>query len=182
MRWYWIDRYEEFVSGDRAVAIKCVAMAEEQLHDQTPGYPNHPLSLVIEGMAQTGGMLVLEHCQFKKKVILAKISRASFQFLPRPGDTLRYRGQIVNTGEEGASVEGTVEVGERLLANIELFFAYLPERIDSRETFTAEDYLAMMRQLRILEVGVDREGQPLTAPEWLLADERATFAAWDAEG
>ena len=55
MRWFWIDRFTEFESGQRAVAIKNVALSEEQLDDHLPGFPVMPNSLIIEGMAQTGG-------------------------------------------------------------------------------------------------------------------------------
>ena len=57
MRWIWIDRFVEFESGRRAVAIKNVSLAEEHLHDHFPGYPIMPNSLITEGLAQTGGLL-----------------------------------------------------------------------------------------------------------------------------
>ena len=60
MRWYWIDRFVEFERGKRAVAIKAVAMSEEQNDSYLPGYPVMPSSLIIEGMAQTAGILVGE--------------------------------------------------------------------------------------------------------------------------
>jgi len=58
MRWIWIDRFTEFEAGRRAVTVKCVTMAEEHLHDHVPGYPVHPPTLMIEGMAQTAGVLI----------------------------------------------------------------------------------------------------------------------------
>jgi len=86
MRWIWIDKFVEFESGKRAVAIKNVSLAEEHLHDHFPGYPVMPQSLLIEAMAQTSGILVGEARNFKEKVILAKITRAVFYDLARPGD------------------------------------------------------------------------------------------------
>lgn len=55
MRWIWIDKFVAFEPGRRAVTIKNVTLAEEHLHDHFPGYPIHPPTLMIEGMAQTGG-------------------------------------------------------------------------------------------------------------------------------
>ena len=49
-----------------------------------------PNSLVIEGMAQTGGLLVCEHNQFTEKVVLAKMPKAQFFCEAVPGDTLTY--------------------------------------------------------------------------------------------
>ena len=73
MRWFWIDRFIEFESGQRATAVKNVTLAEEHLHDHFPGFPVMPGSLMIEGMAQTGGILLGETHQFEHIVILAKI-------------------------------------------------------------------------------------------------------------
>ncbi len=90
MRWIWIDHFELFESGKRAVAIKNVTQAEDHLHDHFPGYPVMPASLLIEGMAQTAGILVGEAKQFCEKVILAKIKRAVFHSLVLPGDQVRH--------------------------------------------------------------------------------------------
>ena len=75
MRWFWIDRYTEFESGKRATAIKNVTLAEEHLHDHFPGSPLMPNPLVVEGMAQTGGLLVAEHSDFEERVVLAKLAK-----------------------------------------------------------------------------------------------------------
>ena len=48
MRWIWIDRFESFTSGDSAVAVKNVTLAEEHLHDHFPGFPVMPEALMIE--------------------------------------------------------------------------------------------------------------------------------------
>ena len=64
MRWYWIDRFLEFVSGSHAVTVKNVSLVEEQMENYVPGHPLMPGSLNIEGFAQTGGLLVGEHRGF----------------------------------------------------------------------------------------------------------------------
>jgi 3-hydroxyacyl-[acyl-carrier-protein] dehydratase len=75
MRWIWIDKFLEFESGKRAVALKNVTLAEEHLHDHFPGFPVMPECLMIEAMAQTAGILVGEARKFQEKVILAKIKK-----------------------------------------------------------------------------------------------------------
>ena len=52
MRWFWLDRFTEFVSGSHATAVKGVSLSEDHLHDHWPYYPVMPNSLVAEGMAQ----------------------------------------------------------------------------------------------------------------------------------
>jgi len=107
MRWFWIDRFTEFESGRRATAIKNVSLAEEHLHDHFPGAPMMPNSLVIEGIAQTAGLLVGEHGGFEERVVLAKVARATFHFPAVPGDTLEYRVEIDDIHKDGAIASGT---------------------------------------------------------------------------
>ena len=73
------------VRGRRATAVKNVSLAEEHLHDLYPAFPIVPHSLIVEGMAQTAGILVGEARNFAEKVILAKIGKATFHRLVRPG-------------------------------------------------------------------------------------------------
>lgn len=164
MRWFWIDRFVEFESGRRAKAVKNVSLAEEHLHDHFPGYPVHPNALIVEGLAQTGGLVVCEHYRFKEKVVLAKVPRATFHFPARPGDTLTYTAELEYISDDGAMAKCTSQVGERLQAEMEIVFAIL------RGDFAAKtliDPLALQHMMRILQaydVGRDSEGRPLTLP------------------
>src|SRR5450759_301153 len=108
MRWIWIDKFEKFEVNVAAVAIKNVSLAEEHLHDHFPGFPVMPASLMIEGMAQTAGILVGAARNFQEKVILAKIGKASFSRLVRPGEQLVYSARITNVSAQGASIEGVI--------------------------------------------------------------------------
>lgn len=133
MRWIWIDKFEKFEVNVAAVAIKNVSLAEEHLHDHFPGFPVMPASLMIEGMAQTAGILVGAARQFKEKVILAKIGRATFTRLVRPGEQIVYSAKIVNVSEQGASIEGTVtsrvntngQTAEMPVGTIEMMFSHI---------------------------------------------------------
>jgi 3-hydroxyacyl-[acyl-carrier-protein] dehydratase len=129
MRWIWIDRFESFQSGTSAVAVKAVTAAEEHLHDLYPGFAIFPHSLVIEGMAQTSGILVGEAKGFKEKVILAKIGKAEFFRMVRPGELLRYHAMAETITESGASISGRVTSGEELVAQITLMFSHIDQNL-----------------------------------------------------
>jgi len=129
MRWIWIDKFVEFESGRRATAIKNITMAEEHLHDHFPGYPVMPTSLIIEGMAQTAGILVGEARQFAEKVILAKIKRATFDGIARPGDQLRYEAELETINESAAMTTGRVWCNDRLLARIDIVFSHIDQNL-----------------------------------------------------
>jgi 3-hydroxyacyl-[acyl-carrier-protein] dehydratase len=132
MRWIWIDKFESFESGKAAVAVKAVTAAEEHLHDLYPGFPLFPASLIVEGMAQTAGILVGEAKGFKEKVILAKIGKAEFHRLVRPGEILRYHATADTINEAGASMTGRVtsggEPGESV-ADISLMFSHIDQNL-----------------------------------------------------
>src|SRR5947209_639102 len=133
MRWIWIDKFESFEVNVAAVAVKNVSLAEEHLHDHFPGFPVMPASLMIEGMAQTAGILVGAARKFQEKVILAKINKASFTRLVRPGEQLVYAAKIVNVNETGASIGGTItarttvggQPAELPVGSIDMMFSHI---------------------------------------------------------
>ena len=125
MRWIWIDGFSEFVPGKTATAVKNLTLAEEHLHDHFPGYPVMPASLMIEGMAQTAGILVGEARQFKEKVILAKIRIARFDDYCVPGDRIRYEAVIESITDAGATTKGVVYKNEREIGEIDLMFSHV---------------------------------------------------------
>jgi 3-hydroxyacyl-[acyl-carrier-protein] dehydratase len=137
MRWIWIDKFEKFEPGVGAVAIKNVSLAEEHLHDHFPGFPVMPASLMIEGMAQTAGILVGAARNFQEKVILAKINKATFTRLVRPGDQVVYSAKIANVNETGASIEGTLTVRTRTadglqelpVGTIDMMFSHIDQNM-----------------------------------------------------
>ena len=168
MRWYWIDRFIEFESGRRARAIKAISLAEDHLHDHFPGYPVMPHPLIIEGVAQTGGLLVCEHNDFTEKVVLAKISKATFHGDAVPGDVLTYTTDIEYIKEDGAMVTGTVHRGDELFAELELVFAHLSTGHEDRTLFEPKTFLKMMRMLGAFEIGHAADGGPLVEPPGLI--------------
>jgi len=133
VRWLWIDKFTEFTSRTSATTIKNVTMAEEHLHDLYPDFPIVPHSLIIEGMAQTAGILVGEARNFQEKVILAKVNRATFHRLVRPGDTLTLHAKMEQLSEQGASTSGTVKIGNDLVAEIDLMFSHIDQNMAGLE-------------------------------------------------
>lgn len=147
MRWMWIDRIIELVPGRRLVAIKNVSMAEDHLHDHFPARPAHagrparpaipvmPASLIIEGMAQTAGILVGHAAAFREKVILAKVGKAELHEDVPPGFTLRYTATIAHMDPAGAATTGVVELldpatgAARAIGAIDLMFSHLDRNL-----------------------------------------------------
>jgi 3-hydroxyacyl-[acyl-carrier-protein] dehydratase len=177
MRWYWIDRFTEFERGKRAVAIKAVTMTEEQNDSYLAGYPVMPSSLIIEGIAQTAGILVGEQSGFEERVVLAKISKAVFHRPAECGDVLRYTAVLQDVQKDGAIATVTSHIGDQLQGEVDLMFAFLDDRFPEGPLFDPADFLMMLRTFRLYDVGVDQHGQPLTPPQAYLDAERTSYEA-----
>jgi 3-hydroxyacyl-[acyl-carrier-protein] dehydratase len=150
MRWLWIDRFLTFESGKAARAVKTLSLAEDIFADHFPGYPVMPACFILEGLAQTGGILVGEANDFREKVVLAKINSARFRREAVAGETLIYDAALLTLRPEGASVAGTVYAAPPgrtpgapdgpPLAEAEIFFAHL-DQARSRQIFGDNNFV-----------------------------------------
>lgn len=163
MRWFWVDRFTEYVAGSHAVGLKSVSLSEEYMSDHWESYPVMPNSLIAEGMAQTSGLLVSELYDFKELVVLAKFTKLEFSGLARPGETLTYRAEIGARKEVGAQATVVATVGDRQQAYAEIFFGRLqaaaareqglPDRL-----FDPEDLAHWLQITDVFKVGVHEDG------------------------
>jgi 3-hydroxyacyl-[acyl-carrier-protein] dehydratase len=156
MRWIWIDRFVDFQPGKSARAVKNLSLAEDHFADHFPGYPVMPASLILEGLAQTGGILVGEMNDFREKVILAKVPQARFFRDVLAGEQLVYDAEVLHARPEGAAVRGRATVspagagaaaangvnrGEApVAAEAEIFFAYL-DQTRSQQLFGEHNFV-----------------------------------------
>lgn len=158
MRWIWIDRFEEFSPGVSATAVKNVSLAEEHLHDHWEFFPVMPVSLMIEGMAQTSGILVGQARDFQEKVILAKISRAEISEPVVPGDQLKYHAELVSISEQAASTHGTVTKNGKPIGTIDLMFSHIDQNLAGTK-FPEENFVFTGQFMRLLAGFVEGPGQ-----------------------
>lgn len=162
MRWLWVDRFTEFVSGSHAKGIKNVALDQEVVDHYWLGYPILPPTLIIEGLAQVGGILVHEHTGFTKRVVLAKVGSAKFHQPARPGDSLVYEAKLEQLQEHGATVAGRSYCGDTLQAEIDLMFAFLEEgHLIDGLLFNPGELRAMLRLMNFFNVAVTQDGKPI---------------------
>ncbi len=174
MRWFWIDRFTEFVSGSHAVGLKGVSLSEEVVDEYAPGKPYLPHSLIIEGLAQAGGLLVAQQSDFLDRVVLAKVQKSKFYFEAYPGDLLTYRVEMENFSQIGAFVTGTSHLGDQLQGEIKLIFSILDdERFENVELFEPAELCRMCRLLGVFGVGVNPDGTPIQVPPHMVAAEKA---------
>ena len=144
MRWTWIDRFVAFESGKTATAVKNLSLAEDHFADHFPGFPVMPAPLILEGLAQTGGILVGEANRYEKNVVLAKMTDVKFHRDALAGEQLTYTTNLIDLNDTGARVNATVHSGADLVAEAVIMFAHvtaaqLPPGIpDAKFVFTGE--------------------------------------------
>jgi len=154
MRWMWIDQIVSLEPHRRMIAVKNVSLAEEHLHDHfaadprtgAPARPVMPASLMIEGMAQTAGILVGSVNHFREKVILAKVVRAAFERDVFPGQTIQYDATLESIDSRGAQTSGIVrrrshdEPGWTEIGRVDLMFSHIDRNV-SGLAFPEENFV-----------------------------------------
>src|SRR5205823_12369735 len=123
----WIDRFTEFRRGEFARAVKQLSLAEDIFTQHFPDYPVMPAALLLEGLAQTGGILVGEANDFREKVVLAKITKAKFHREALAGEAVTLEATVLYVRPEGAAVRGRVLIDAELIGEAEITFAHLDQ-------------------------------------------------------
>jgi UDP-3-O-[3-hydroxymyristoyl] N-acetylglucosamine deacetylase / 3-hydroxyacyl-[acyl-carrier-protein] dehydratase len=116
-----IDRILSLES-DRVIGIKNVTINEPFFVGHFPGHPIMPAVLIIEAMAQCGGVLLLNTMSHprEKLVYFMGIDRAKFRKPVRPGDQLRFELKLLRLKSRICKMEGKAYVDGDLVAEAEL--------------------------------------------------------------
>ncbi len=127
MRYLLLDRITALEPG-RARALKCVSLADDVFVDHFPGHPVMPGALVLESLAQLGGVLIeaamRERGRTDLHALLVMVNRAKFRQMVRPGDRLELEAVVGSVTEDGGQVRGTATVDGKAAAEAELGFAF----------------------------------------------------------
>ena len=110
-----IDRVEEYVPGESAIAYKNVCINEPHFEGHFPGNPIMPGVLIVEALAQTGAVAILSLEENKgKNALFGGIDKLRFKRQVVPGDVLKLEVKIIKrkgpigVGEAVATVDGVV--------------------------------------------------------------------------
>jgi beta-hydroxyacyl-ACP dehydratase FabZ len=118
-----VDRILELELGKRVVGIKNVTINEPFFLGHFPGFPIMPGVLIVEAMAQVGGVLLMRSLDAKaeKKVMyFTGIDKARFRRPVTPGDQLRLEVEILQSRRLLYRMKGAAYVDGKLVAEAEL--------------------------------------------------------------
>ncbi len=120
-----VDRILEIETGKRIVGIKNVTMNEPFFPGHFPDHPVMPGVLIVEAMAQTGGMLLLDQVSDKegKIVYFMSIDGVKFRRPVIPGDQLRFELEMLKFRGKTCRMKGMAYVEGQLVAEAEMMAA-----------------------------------------------------------
>jgi 3-hydroxyacyl-[acyl-carrier-protein] dehydratase len=128
----FVDRAEAYVPGKSLVGIKCVSVGDPFFAGHFPGNPVMPGVLIIEALAQTGGLLMSKSWDVDpegKIILFMSVDNCRFRHPVRPGDVLRMEVEVMRSRGDVVKFHGRGMVGEKLAAEAE-FAAML---VDTRK-------------------------------------------------
>ena len=119
-----VDRIIEIEGTERVVGIKNVTINEEYFQGHYPGDPIMPGVLIIEALAQIGGVLLSQKLEHKGKVaVLLRLDKVRFRRPVRPGDQLILEARTIRVRSTMGQVRCIARVGTEVAAEAEIMFA-----------------------------------------------------------
>ncbi len=116
-----VDRVLE-IGPDRIVALKNVTFNEPQFMGHFPGVPVMPGVLIVEAMAQAGGVMMLRDVpdRHEKLIMFTGIDNCRFRHPVVPGDQIVFEVTVSKRRQRYAVLHGVARVGDRVIAEADL--------------------------------------------------------------
>ena len=116
-----VDRVVEFDPGRRAVGLKNVTVNDPYFQGHFPGRPVFPGVLIVEALAQLGGVLAIRSSSVEGSpiVYLTGIDKAKFRKPVIPGDQIRLEVEVIKRRPPFWKMQGKAFVGSDLVCEAE---------------------------------------------------------------
>lgn len=122
-----LDRVTDIKEGESLIGYKNVTIGDNVFQGHFPGHPIYPGVMILEGMAQAGGILAFksmgdmtEEEAAAKVVYFMSIDKAKFRNPVKPGDKLEYRISVIKNKGSIWMLNGEAYVDDVLVSQAEL--------------------------------------------------------------
>ncbi len=121
-----VDRVTELVKGETILSYKNISISEPIFQGHFPGHPIYPGVMILEGMAQAGGILAFKSMDLtpedtaNKVVYFMSIDKAKFRAPVKPGDKLEYKITVLKNKGSIWVLKGEAFVDGKLTSEAEL--------------------------------------------------------------
>jgi beta-hydroxyacyl-ACP dehydratase FabZ len=122
-----VDRIIKLIPDDKIVALKNVTINEPFFQGHFPGKPVMPGVLIIEAMAQAGGILAYETAPSEKRnrlIFFMGMNKVRFRKMVLPGDQIILEAKILKFRSKVAKMAGSATVDGQLVAEAELMASF----------------------------------------------------------
>jgi len=113
------------LEASEIIALKNVTVNEPFFQGHFPGAPIMPGVLILEALAQTGGILVHQKGYDKKIAVLLNVTNAKFRKPVTPGDALLLHAKGLHISANGGKIQAKATIGGGLAVEAELSFALI---------------------------------------------------------
>jgi len=121
-----VDRVTDLVKNESIISYKNVSISEPVFQGHFPGHPIYPGVMILEGMAQAGGILAFQSMDMTKEeaankvVYFMSIDKAKFRAPVKPGDKLEYRISVLKNKGPIWVLKGEAFVDGKIVSEAEL--------------------------------------------------------------
>lgn len=122
-----VDRITELTPGEYIEGLKNISISEPVFQGHFPGHPIYPGVMIIEGMAQAGGVLAFKSMDIasqeeieNKVVYFMSIDNAKFRAPVTPGDQLIYKISVIKNKGAVWQLDAKAYVDDKVVAQAEL--------------------------------------------------------------
>ncbi len=122
----FVDRVLDIEPGKKAIAIKNISFNEKIFLGHFPGHPIFPGVLIIEALAQVGGIVTMNRAENRGKLAyFMSIDKAKFRAPVFPGDQMRMEVEVIKSKGKIGICAGKAYVGDKLVCEAEVKFAIM---------------------------------------------------------